>query len=62
VALHHYDRGYGLRTTAEIMLAMHQAIWKAAGSMYLIGYKMVSHLSAGLFELGRINDNTSDTE
>src|SRR5205823_11246671 len=48
--------------TAEIILDMYQAIREAAGPMYLIGCNTVSHLSAGLFELYRIGDDTSGEE
>ncbi|HEX8504727.1 MAG TPA: hypothetical protein VF630_05125 [Hymenobacter sp.] len=50
------------RTTAEIILDMYRAIREAAGPMYLIGCNTVSHLSAGLFELNRIGDDTSGEE
>ncbi|HEX8326619.1 MAG TPA: hypothetical protein VF629_03685 [Hymenobacter sp.] len=50
------------RTTAEIMLDLYRAIREAAGPMYLIGCNTVSHLSAGLFELNRIGDDTSGEE
>ncbi|AMJ66330.1 hypothetical protein AXW84_13480 [Hymenobacter sp. PAMC 26628] len=50
------------RTTAEIMLALYQAIRDAAGPAYLIGCNTVGHLAAGLFELNRIGDDTSGLE
>jgi alpha-galactosidase len=56
---HFQDRS---RTNAEIVLTLYQAIREAAGDMYLIGCNTVSHLSAGLFELNRIGDDTSGKE
>ncbi len=50
------------RTTAEIILDLYRAIREAAGDMYLIGCNTLSHLSAGLFELSRIGDDTSGKE
>jgi alpha-galactosidase len=50
------------RTTAEIILGLYEAIREAAGDMYLIGCNTLSHLSAGLFELDRIGDDTSGKE
>jgi alpha-galactosidase len=50
------------RTTAEIILGLYEAIREAAGDMYLIGCNTISHLSAGLFELNRIGDDTSGKE
>jgi alpha-galactosidase len=50
------------KTTAEIMLHLYGSIREAAGDMYLIGCNTVSHLSAGLFELNRIGDDTSGNE
>jgi alpha-galactosidase len=50
------------RTTAEIVLALYRHIRGAAGSMYVIGCNTLSHLSAGLFELNRIGDDTSGKE
>ncbi|HEX8428482.1 hypothetical protein [Hymenobacter sp.] len=50
------------RTTAEIILGLYRTIREAAGSAYLIGCNTVSHLSAGLFELNRIGDDTSGEE
>ena len=47
------------KTNAEIILHLYQAIREAAGDMYLIGCNTISHLSAGLFELNRIGDDTS---
>ena len=50
------------RTTAEIILELYEAIREAAGDMYLIGCNTLSHLSAGLFELSRVGDDTSGKE
>lgn len=50
------------RTTAEIVLGLYHAIREAAGDMYLIGCNTLSHLSAGVFELCRIGDDTSGKE
>jgi alpha-galactosidase len=50
------------RTNAEIMLDLYKAIREASGDTYLIGCNTVSHLSAGLFELQRIGDDTSGKE
>jgi alpha-galactosidase len=50
------------RTNAEIISELYRAIREAAGNMYLIGCNTVSHLSAGVFELNRIGDDTSGRE
>jgi len=50
------------RTNAEIILDFYKTIRKASGNMYLIGCNTFSHLSAGLFELNRIGDDTSGEE
>jgi alpha-galactosidase len=50
------------RTTAEIVLELYGAIREAAGEMYLIGCNTLSHLSAGIFELNRVGDDTSGKE
>jgi alpha-galactosidase len=50
------------RTNAEIMLNLYRSIREAAGETYVIGCNTVSHLSAGLFELNRIGDDTSGQE
>jgi alpha-galactosidase len=49
-------------TNAEIVLELYKTIRKASGPMYLIGCNTMSHLSAGLFELNRIGDDTSGRE
>ena len=50
------------RTNAEIISGMYKAIREAAGDIYIIGCNTFSHLSAGLFELNRIGDDTSGNE
>jgi alpha-galactosidase len=50
------------KTTAEIINNLYQAIRKAAEGMYIIGCNTMSHLSAGVFELNRIGDDTSGKE
>ena len=50
------------KTTAEIILNLYRSIREAAGNMYLIGCNTVSHLSAGIFEMQRIGDDTSGEE
>jgi alpha-galactosidase len=46
-------------TNAEIVLNLYNNIREAAGIIYLIGCNTLSHLSAGIFELNRIGDDTS---
>ncbi len=50
------------KTNAEIILHLYKAIREAAGETYIIGCNTISHLSAGLFELNRIGDDTSGNE
>lgn len=50
------------KTNAEIILNFYKRIRDAAGPMYIIGCNTFSHLSAGLFELNRIGDDTSGNE
>lgn len=50
------------KTNAEIILHLYKSIREAADDMYLIGCNTISHLSAGLFELNRIGDDTSGKE
>lgn len=50
------------KTNAEIISAMYKTIREAAGDIYIIGCNTFSHLSAGLFELNRIGDDTSGNE
>ena len=46
-------------TSAEAVKALYGAIREAAGDAVIIGCNTFSHLSAGLFELSRIGDDTS---
>ncbi|MEP7110977.1 MAG: hypothetical protein ABI760_23480 [Ferruginibacter sp.] len=50
------------KTTAEIILHLYKSIREAAEDMYLIGCNTLGHLSAGLFEVNRIGDDTSGNE
>jgi alpha-galactosidase len=50
------------KTNAEIILQLYTTIREAAGKTYIIGCNTISHLSAGLFELNRIGDDTSGNE
>jgi alpha-galactosidase len=50
------------KTNAEIVLELYKTIREAAGETYIIGCNTISHLSAGLFELNRIGDDTSGNE
>ena len=50
------------KTNCEIILHLYRAMREAAGNMYLIGCNAISHLSAGMFELYRIGDDTSGKE
>jgi len=50
------------KTTAEVIKHLYHAIREAAGDMYLIGCNTMSHLSAGVFEMNRIGDDTSGKE
>jgi alpha-galactosidase len=50
------------KTTAEVIKHLYNTIREAAGDMYLIGCNTMSHLSAGVFELNRIGDDTSGKE
>ena len=54
-----YDKS---KTNAEIVLQLYQTIRESAGDTYIIGCNTFSHLSAGLFEINRIGDDTSGTE
>ncbi len=47
------------KTNAEIILNLYKSIREAAGSIILIGCNTMSHLSAGIFDLNRIGDDTS---
>jgi len=50
------------KTNAEIIKHLYESIREAAGDMYLIGCNTMSHLSAGIFELNRVGDDTSGKE
>ena len=51
------------KTTAEIILHLYRSIRDAAGNgIYIIGCNTMSHLSAGVFEMCRIGDDTSGRE
>lgn len=50
------------RTTAEVILDLYRTIRAAAGGALVIGCNTVGHLSAGLFEMSRIGDDTSGQE
>jgi alpha-galactosidase len=54
-----YDKS---KTTAEIINHLYHSIREAAGDMYIIGCNTMSHLSAGVFDLNRIGDDTSGKE
>jgi alpha-galactosidase len=58
----HWSMNDTSRTNAEIVLALYETIRKAAGDIYVISCNTFSHLSAGLFELNRIGDDTSGLE
>jgi alpha-galactosidase len=47
------------RTTAEVINDLYRTIRLAAGDSLVIGCNTVSHLSAGVFEICRIGDDTS---
>ena len=55
----YYDQS---KTNAEIINQLYRTINKAAGDMYVIGCNTMSHLSAGLFQINRIGDDTSGKE
>jgi alpha-galactosidase len=50
------------QTSAEVIGEMYRTIRAAAGDALVIGCNTVSHLSAGLFEMCRIGDDTSGNE
>ena len=54
-----YDKS---KTNAEIVLNLYKTIREAAGDICIIGCNTFSHLSAGLFEVNRIGDDTSGNE
>ncbi len=49
-------------TTAEVIADLYQTIRTAAAETLVIGCNTVSHLSAGVFEICRIGDDTSGRE
>ena len=50
------------RTTAEVIDELYRTIRDAAGDALVIGCNTVSHLSAGVFDICRIGDDTSGRE
>ena len=50
------------RTSAEVIGELYRTIRAAAGDVTVIGCNTVSHLSAGVFDVCRIGDDTSGTE
>jgi alpha-galactosidase len=50
------------KTNAEIINTLYRTIRDADDDMYIIGCNTMSHLSAGVFELNRIGDDTSGKE
>ena len=53
---HFQDRSV---TSAEAILGLYETIREAAGDSLIIGCNTISHLSAGVFEINRIGDDTS---
>lgn len=54
--LHFWDR---TKTTAQILNNFYDVIHEAAGNALVMGCNTVSHLSAGIFDLMRVGDDTS---
>ncbi|HEY3884600.1 MAG TPA: hypothetical protein VGL62_05290 [Vicinamibacterales bacterium] len=50
------------RTTAEVMADLYRGIRTAAGDALIIGCNTVGHLSAGVFDICRLGDDTSGTD
>ncbi len=50
------------RTTAEVLNELYGAIRTACGDTFITGCNTVSHLSAGVFDMCRIGDDTSGRE
>ncbi len=50
------------QTTAEVIAALYGAIRTAAADALVIGCNTISHLSAGVFDICRIGDDTSGRE
>lgn len=48
-----------VRTTAEVILDLYQAIREGAGDAAVLGCNTFTHLSAGIFEANRVGDDTS---
>ena len=51
-----------VRTTAEVINELYGTIRAASGDVTIIGCNTVSHLSAGVFDICRVGDDTSGTE
>jgi alpha-galactosidase len=51
-----------VRTTAEVINDLYATIRRAASDSVVIGCDTVGHLSAGVFEMCRVGDDTSGTE
>ena len=56
-----FQEGSG-RTTCEILKELYQTIRNAAGDSLVLGCNTISNLSAGVFEMCRIGDDTSGRE
>jgi alpha-galactosidase len=54
--------GGASRTTAEVIKDLYASIRGGAGNGPVLGCNTVSHLSAGMFDICRIGDDTSGTE
>jgi len=50
------------RTTAEVINQLYRTIREASGDALVIGCNTISHLSAGVFDICRIGDDTSGRE
>jgi alpha-galactosidase len=49
-------------TNAQVFLKLYETIRAAAGKTVVLGCNTISHLSAGMFEVNRIGDDTSGLE
>ena len=58
----HWTMHDNSKTNAEIILNFYSTIREAAGDTYVLACNTISHLSAGMFELNRIGDDTSGNE
>jgi alpha-galactosidase len=56
-----FQSGTG-RTTAEVIRDLYGAIREAGGDAAIIGCNTISHLSAGVFDICRVGDDTSGME